>query len=107
MAARRIRRGVDVSRMVKLFEAWLLEGNSLPVYFIRYNPHAYQVDGKKQILMKKVREARLLEAIKEAADDAFEGMRVRYMYYDVESGRPAIMQDPAFSIADCCVDAIF
>jgi hypothetical protein len=97
----------DVSRMVKLYEAWLLEGNSLPVFFLRYNPHAYQVDGKKQVVMKKVREARLLEAIQEAAEDEGGGMKVRYLFYTVEVGRPVIMQDPAFSIADCCVDAIF
>ena len=78
----------DVSRMVKLVEAWLLEGNTLPVRFIRYNPHAYKVDGKTSRVPKKVREARLLEAIREAAEADGEGMQIRYMYYDVESGQP-------------------
>ena len=96
----------EVSRMAKLFEAWLLEGNALPVYFIRYNPNAFRVDGKKAKVAKKLREARLLEAIQEAAESEGDGMRVRYMYYDVVSGKPAIMQDPAFTIDDCCVEAI-
>lgn len=95
----------DVSRMVKLFDAWLLEGNTLPVRFLRYNPHAYQVDGKKVVVAKKVREARLLEAIKEAAEADGDGMHVRYMYYDAISGRPSITQDPAFSIAAPWLDA--
>lgn len=96
----------DVSRMAKIFEAWLLEGNALPVYFIRYNPHAFEVDGIQAKVAKKVREERLLGAIQEAADFEGDGMRVRYMYYDVVSGRPAIMQDPAFTIEDCCIEAI-
>lgn len=97
----------EVSRMAKLFEAWLLEGNGLPVYFLRYNPNAYQVDGKKARVPKKVREERLLGAIQEAIESEGDGMRVRYMYYDIVSGKPAIMQDPAFTIEDCCVEAVF
>jgi hypothetical protein len=96
----------DVARMVKLFEVWLLEGNTLPVRFIRYNPHVFRVDGKRQKVKKAVREARLLEAIQEASEADRDGMQVRYMYYDVVSGRPAIMQDPAFTIGDCCIEAI-
>lgn len=91
----------EVSRMVKLLEAWLLEGNTLPVRFIRYNPHAFQIDGKEQKVTRAVREARLLEVIQEAAGADGDGMQVRYMYYDEVSGQPAIMQDPAFAIDDC------
>jgi hypothetical protein len=96
----------DVARMVKLFEAWLLEGNTLPVRFIRYNPHVFRIDGKRQNVKKAVRAARLLKAIQEASEADGDGMQVRYMYYDVVSGRPAIMQDPTFTIGDCCIEAI-
>lgn len=91
----------DVARMVKLYEAWLLDGNTLPVRFIRYNPHAFRVDGKEQKITKAVREARLLDAIQVAANDNRDGMQVHYMYYDVVLGQLAIVQDPAFTIGDC------
>ncbi|GAQ93660.1 Zinc finger-containing protein [Klebsormidium nitens] len=97
----------DVARMAKIYEAWLLEGNGLPVRFLRYNPNAYHVDGKKQKVKRAAREERLLEAIREASEADGDGMQVRYMYYDVVSGKPAIMQDPAFTISDCCVEAIY
>lgn len=97
----------EVARMVKLVEAWLLEGNSLPIRFIRYNPHVYRVDGTTTRTPKKTREARLLEAIREASEADGDGMQVRYMYYDVVSGRPEITSDPAFTIGDCCSEAIY
>ncbi|GAQ90268.1 hypothetical protein KFL_006200080 [Klebsormidium nitens] len=88
----------DVSRMIKLYGAWLLEGNTLPVRFLRYNPHLFRVDGKQKKLKRVVREDRLLRAIREASEAEGDGMRVWYLYYDVVAGKPAIMQDPAFTI---------
>ncbi|GAQ92195.1 hypothetical protein KFL_009420060 [Klebsormidium nitens] len=96
----------DVARMLQIYEAWAIEGNSLPVHIIRYNPHAFQIDGKRAAVTRKIREARLLEAIDEAAEMESEGLYVQYMYYDLKDGKPTIMEDEAFTITDCCLDAI-
>jgi hypothetical protein len=94
--------------MLSIYESWMIEGNTLPVHIIRYNAHAFQVDGKSAKVLKKDREARLLEVINEAAETASsdQGLQVQYMFYDMVDGKPAIMQDEAFSIADCCLDSI-
>ncbi|GAQ91764.1 hypothetical protein KFL_008480050 [Klebsormidium nitens] len=96
----------EVSRMLRIYEAWMLEGNGLPVHFIRYNPDPYQVDGTRKRVLRRAREARLLEAIHEASMSTRDGLQLRYMYYDIEDGQPVIVQDPAFTIGDCCVEAI-
>lgn len=96
----------EVARMLSIYESWMLEGNTLPVHIIRYNPHAFQVDGKSIRVTKKDREAQLLRAIDEAAESATEGLQVQYMYYDMVDGKPAMVQDEAFSIEDCCVESI-
>ncbi|GAQ91168.1 hypothetical protein KFL_007380030 [Klebsormidium nitens] len=64
----------DVARMLQIYEAWAIEGNSLPVHIIRYNPHTFQIDGKRAAVTRKIREARLLEAINEAAEMESEGL---------------------------------
>ena len=96
----------DISRMLRIYEAWIVEGNQLPVSIIRYNPHPFRVDGKEKRVTKKAREARLVEAIKEAGEGKADGLQIRYMYYDMDGGRPKIMEDPSFTIGDCCVEAI-
>lgn len=96
----------DVARMANLYEAWALEGNMLPVRIIRYNPHAFQVDGKAAKVKRSVREARLLEAVRDASKRPGDGLQIQYMYFDMDGKQPVVLQDPAFTLADCCVDAI-
>jgi hypothetical protein len=100
--------GCDVARMTNVFEAWVLDGNTLPVRIIRYNPHAFRVDGQLVNLSKKDREVRLLEAVKDAVERDGDGMQVQYMYYDMEGGVPVVYKEESFEpIRECCVEPIF
>jgi hypothetical protein len=77
----------DLERMNKLQAVLTLEGNELPVVYIRYNPDKYTVDGNKGLTKRRDREAKLIEFIKDVIDGKFpEGMNqvmaVQYMYYD-------------------------
>jgi hypothetical protein len=99
-----------MARMANICEAWLLDGSSLPVHIIRYNPHAFRVDGRLATYWKKDREDRLLAAVKDAASSGRigGGLQVQYIFYDTEEGLPIIIKDPAFeSIRVCCVQPIF
>ena len=51
----------ETSRMTRIVESLMLEGNSLPVLFVRYNPHAFRIDGVPQKVLKKDREKQLVE----------------------------------------------
>jgi hypothetical protein len=100
--------GCDVARMANICEAWILDGNTLPVRIIRYNPHAFRVDGRLAKVKKVDREARLLEAVKDAAERDGDGLQVQYMYYDMEDGVPVVYKDESFEpIRECCVEPIF
>ena len=70
----------DVRRMNECFESLILEGNTLPVVFIRYNPNSFEKDGKKMKISKRVREEKLLETIENFNFKTPVG--VHYMYYD-------------------------
>lgn len=69
-----------------------LEGNTLPVAFIRYNPDAYHVDGKLTRILKKDRESRLIEILKSWTFDR----PIYFMYYDTTDREPSVFQDSEF-----------
>lgn len=99
----------DVSRMLKIRESLLLGGNTLPVRFIRYNPHAYQVDGKTKRTNKKDREKKLLEVVR-SATLKISDFSIQYLFYDVVDSRNVIWDDEAFVSTDleaCCLPPLF
>lgn len=56
--------------------------DGLPVTFIRYNPNNYKVNG---ILIKKPQEARhdiLVKWIKKLISESYDGLQVKYLFYD-------------------------
>ena len=72
----------DVVRMTKIHTAFAVEGNTLPVGVIRYNPHAFRVDGRLRRVSTADRLARLVDVIK-TWDFGPEGsLQIQYMYYD-------------------------
>ena len=97
----------DVARKCKLYEAWCLEGNSLPVRIIRYNPDAFKVDGKTKRTTKAKREELLLQAISDATKRDGEGLQIQYMFYDIQDGQPVILADEGFTLAECVISSIF
>jgi len=88
----------ELRRMTDTQRSLVLEGNTLPIMFIRYNPHGYKVDGVvRKNMWKKHREERLVEFIRTLTFTQPFG--VTYMYYDTVEGKPAIFSDPAFEEA--------
>ena len=102
----------EVARMTKIHTAFAVEGNTLPVGIIRYNPHAFRVDGQLRKVSMKDRLAKLVEVIKnwEAGPDG--SLQIQYMYYDCHNvdGKLQldIWDDSDYSqdVVACCKDPI-
>lgn len=101
----------DATRMEKVHESLALAGNTLPVIFVRYNPHAYRVDGSRTTVPKVSREARLV-ALLASADSAIYTQRrplaIQYMYYNSIDGRAEVLGDSTYpeDMAALCLPSI-
>ena len=97
--------GCDMKRMSRIMESMALEGNTLPLVFIRYNPDVYKVDGKKIEKTKGKREEALVELLKSSVCSPTQPLTVQYMFYDVEDGETLISKEADYNeqIKECCV----
>lgn len=78
--------------MKLIHEKQLLDGDTTPAMFIRFNPHTFLKHGVKERVStsdkvqaeqaRSVREERLIKAITQAQFGAKGGLRVLYMYYN-------------------------
>jgi len=98
----------DMKRMAKIVESLTVGGNTLPVIFIRYNPHVFSVDGVRQKVLKKDREAALVAMLQDDSAPMFHTGRplaVSYMYYDMVEGMPEVVTSAEYneSIRECVV----
>jgi hypothetical protein len=72
----------DMRRMAHVMQALALDGNTLPVVFLRYNPQAFKVDGETCRTLRVDREARLLRWLADHRPDPSRPLTIVYMYYD-------------------------
>ncbi len=98
----------EVARMAKIHEALTLEGSTLPVVIIRYNPHAFKVDGATKRTTSRTRQRGLVETIRSLRPGQDGTLRIVYMYYDAitTDGDPTLCiwnsQDYNSEIRGCC-----
>ncbi len=102
----------DIKRMLDIHGALDCEGNSLPLLFIRYNPHAFSVDGVTSKVSSKDRQDRLVGIIRDWVAPVPGSLQIQYMYYDCRSLdgslQTCIWQDNEFHpyLLACCSDPI-
>ena len=103
----------DMKRMASIYEALLYEDNTLPLYFIRYNPHAYRVGGELQKRKTVDRQQELLDVIDSISTKTVKRLSILYMYYDCDtlvdgSIRLSVHGDPEYNkwMKECCLDPI-
>lgn len=70
------------ARMAKVHESLALEGNTLPLMFIRFNPHDFRLDGKKISKTISERQFALLKLIEEIELKTAPLFQIVYMFYD-------------------------
>ena len=85
----------DVRRMMDVTAAMQLEGNTLPVHWIRFNPDTYHVDGKARMILMKERYRNLVSYIE--AFTTTQPLSVQYLYYDRDAeNQLLLLKDPDY-----------
>lgn len=101
----------DMKRMTKIIESLRLEGNSMEIVFLRYNPNAFTVDYKYRKVLKREREAMLVSMLQDAKHAIFTtntDVIIQYMYYDTVSDYAEIIHSADYNqqIRECCLSTI-
>jgi len=81
----------EVRRMADVYRTLALEGNTMPIAFVRYNPDAHRSNDKLVRVLKRDREKTLVEMLKSWKFDRPFG--VYYMYYNKIDNEPAIFEN--------------
>jgi hypothetical protein len=93
----------EVARMTQVNEALALEGNTLPIVWIRWNPDACRVNNKKQHIPQKERGAQLvrfLHALTSSSVALLSGsVSIFYLFYDRDDGVGSGFVPPKFALA--------
>lgn len=85
----------DSLRPFKIAETLALDGNTLPIGIIKFNPDSFRVDGKISNISKKDRYAKLVDTISKWNQNR--PLAVHYMYYDSDAdGNLCIALDKEF-----------
>jgi hypothetical protein len=102
----------ETRRMTTVHESCMLDSaeplRRMPLVFIRYNPHAFRVDGNLVKISKHEREKKLVDFLQTMSVKPSEAgeLQVRYAFYDKSSlsKRPLICDDEDFpaSLKSAC-----
>jgi hypothetical protein len=102
----------ETRRMTTVHESCMLDPAqplaNMPLVFLRYNPHAFRVDGKLGRIPKVNREKKLVEYLKNMSLDskAAGELKILYAFYDKSSlgNKPLICGDVEFptSLVEAC-----
>lgn len=84
----------ETRRMAQIYQTLMIENNTLPVVFLRYNPDVFYVDGKKCKLAKNRRHEILIEEINKCSN--ITKNVVKYLFYDTIEGKPTILNDTEY-----------
>lgn len=102
----------ELARMSKIHTAFMLDGNTLPVAFVRYNSDVYKIDGKVRHTRKKHREAKLIDVIQQWKFGPPSSLQIMYMYYDASTSVSGltldIWEESGYNgnMRACCVEPI-
>lgn len=86
----------DVTRMSKIMEAITIDGNTLPVKFIRYNPNEFTEDyiDVSDTISVDDRLGKLVNTIMNTVFDT--PFAIEYLFYDTVDRRPVVLSDPRY-----------
>lgn len=84
----------EVKRMLNVLQSLHVDGNTLPIVFIRYNPDSYYVDGGKQLVTDNTRLEQLCDFIESFKPERRQS--IKYMYYNETDGQTDIVLHPDY-----------
>jgi hypothetical protein len=88
--------GCDMKRMAKVMASVTIEaGTSLPnIFWLRYNPHAWHVDGALRSVPKAEREAWLCDYVSDLT--LTQCLTIGYAYYDASDGVLEVLENEEY-----------
>lgn len=95
----------DMKRMNHILTTIRCEGNTLPVLFLRYNPHTFKINYKTQKITQKERQNCLLKFLNNYKPER-EGLEIKYFYYDQEetNEKPIVTKTGEYKeMCDCVI----
>ena len=72
----------ELARMSKVMESLTLDGNTIPIKFVRYNPHAFSVNDRTTRTMQIDRHEHLIHTLRTTVFD--QQFIVEYLFYDLQ-----------------------
>jgi energy-coupling factor transporter ATP-binding protein EcfA2 len=101
----------DVKRMGECYETMAVGGNTLPLVFMRFNPHKYRIDGQVQRDSTQIsRRLRMLNEVLLNPDhqifDKTVPLKIMHMFYDTNDGVPVVLEDYGH-LRDCVIPCMF
>jgi len=89
----------DMKRMAQVMESLFCElGEALPsIYWLRYNPGAYRVDGDLVRVPKEERERRLVSWLRAFEADPRVPLEIGYAFYDREDGALEVLANEHYA----------
>jgi len=82
--------------MANVVSSFYAERNTMPVVWVRYNPHAHKVDGVTRRVTSEERQAGLVKFLRELSFDQAPPVRVYYLYYDTQDGEPCVLSEDEY-----------
>lgn len=99
----------DVARMTKIIAALRIEGNTLPIGILRYNPDSFTINDKNQRKLQRNREQTLIQTINEWKFAEIGSFEIQYMFYNCQSTDDGqfsldIWDEPEYEsiMVECC-----
>jgi len=87
----------ETSRMNNIVSSWRLDGISMPVVFVRYNPHGFKIDAKTKHTRTVDRHKKLIDLMNRlGTTEPHKDVQVFYMFYTIEAGSPTVLEDPDY-----------
>jgi DNA-directed RNA polymerase subunit RPC12/RpoP len=85
----------ETRRMYSVFQSLTVEGNNLPIVFIRYNPDRYKVDSELVKTPKSIRMHELVEFIQTFKPS--NQFNIKYMFYNVDNSVLKVLNDSEYN----------
>jgi KRAB domain-containing zinc finger protein len=81
----------ETRRMAQVFQSLMMNDNTLPVVFLRYNPDKFYIDEEEQKLTKTKRHEILIDEINKC--DTITTNTIKYLFYNTLDDVPEVLND--------------
>jgi uncharacterized Zn-finger protein len=90
----------ETRRMTDVKSVFLQDGNDIPIFFIRYNPDSFMIDGNIQNIKKEERMKKYIDLIRnlENSNEELIPLTIYYLFYDIICDKLKVFFDKDYPI---------